>query len=133
MTPMPHTSRLQIWLLTLLCVTLLLGRVGGSHLHLCFDGKERASSLHLFDIDRHHSGSGMDAPHDDADVAVRGEMMSKNTFVWTVPPAMLSAIVLFTCLRSPRQFVAPLVARTNSAEPAFLRPPLRGPPRPSFF
>src|SRR3546814_11534851 len=89
--PVLGDRRLQAWLLSLRCVTLLLGRVGEAHLHLCFDGKESPSSFHVFDIGLHHSGSGIDAPHADLDVAVSGERLSTVKFLWCAPLVLLAA------------------------------------------
>ncbi len=129
--PVLRNPRAQAWLLTLLCVTLLLGRVGEAHLHLCFDGKERPSSFHVFDIGLHHSGSGIDALHDDLDVAVSGERLSTGKFQWSAPLALLAAIVLCGFPHVRRRLAVPLPARTVPATPPFLWPPLRGPPLPA--
>lgn len=128
---MLRNSRLQAWLLTLFCVTLLVGRVGEAHLHLCFDGKESPSSFHLFDIGLHHAESGLDTPHEDADVAVSDKLLSKNKFEWNAPLVLLTAIVVFGFLRFPRRFVPPFTARAIPEAPRFLLPPLRGPPAPT--
>lgn len=126
-----RTPRLQAWLLTLLCVTLLLGRAGVAHLHLCFDGKESPSSFHVFDIGLHHAGSGIDAPHDDLDVAVSGERLFTGKFQWNAPLVLLAAIVLCGFRRVRRRLVVPPLVRTVHATPPFLWPPLRGPPLPA--
>lgn len=131
--PMLRNSRLQAWMLTLLCVTLLVGRVGGAHLHLCFDGRESPSSFHLFDIGLHHPESGLDTPHEDVDVAVSDELLSKNKFEWNTPLALLAAIVVFGFLRAPRRFVCLFIAHAIPAAPPFLLPPLRGPPALTFL
>lgn len=126
--PMLWNSRLQAWMLTLLCVTLLVGRVGGAHLHLCFDGRESPSSFHLFDIGLHQTESGLDTPHEDVDVAVSDELLSKNKFEWSTPLVLLAAIVVFGFLRAPRRFVSLFITHAIPAAPPFLLPPLRGPP-----
>ena len=57
----------------ILCAILLLVRVGGPHLHLCFDGSEPPASFHAFDLAGHHGLPGIDASHDDADIALIAE------------------------------------------------------------
>lgn len=120
--------RLQAILLTLFCVTLLLGRVAGAHMHLCFDGKEPASAFHLGDLGIHHSTPGVDLQHADTDVAVAGEALSKGKLDWNLPLALLAAIVLLGISRIPPSFTLAGAQRLSVPTPDFLRPPLRGPP-----
>jgi len=117
------------WLLTLLCVTLLMVRVSGAHLHLCFDGKEPPASFHLFDVGLHHDTPEASATHQDADVAVTGDLFSKqDTWGRDLHLMLLAAGLLWGLLQTPRRFVSPFSTPTFYAAPAFLRPPLHGPP-----
>ncbi len=108
---------------------LLVVRVGGAHLHLCFDGGEPPASLHLMDHGLHHGAPGMDAGHQDADMAVAGEVLVKLAELdLDLPVLLLAALLVWSVLQAPRQPVpgyrnpfAFYAART-------LRPPLRGPP-----
>jgi hypothetical protein len=130
---MLRIPQIRAWLLTLMCVVLLLGPVGGAHLHLCFDGKEPPASFHLFDLGLHHSKPGhsepgMNAPHEDSDVAVSDNLLSKGKFEWTPTLALLAATLLLSLLRTPQRFIPLFTARATPPAPLFLRPPLRGPP-----
>lgn len=127
---MLRDSRLHSpWLLTLLLVMLLVVRVGGAHLHLCFDGGEPPISLHLMDHGLHHGAPGMDAGHQDADVAVADDALAKFAKLGLdLPVLLLAALLVWSLLQAPRQ---PAPGYRN---PVFfsaahsLRPPLRGPP-----
>ena len=125
---MLRDPRRQAWLLTLLCVPLLLGRVGGAHLHLCLDGKEPPSSFHLFDNGLHHGLSDMAVPHQDMDVAASGDLLSKGKFEFDLPLALLAAFFLLGLPARTRQFVASPAPRAVLAAPLCLLPPSRGPP-----
>jgi len=117
------------WLLTLLCFMLLVVRVGGAHLHLCFDGGEPPSSFHLIDHGLHHGAPGMDAEHQDVDVTVTDDALAKFAKLdLDLSALLLAALVSWRLLRAPRQ-PAPEY-RDPSSRPAArsLRPPLRGPP-----
>lgn len=115
-------------MLALLCA--LLVRVGGAHLHLCFDGTEPPASIHLYDISEHHDEPGMDVSHDDLDVALGGEFVSKSGWseqdqsLLFLVAAMFFVILLRFRLRSVLSLRRPVVAALFH-----LRPLLRGPPR----
>lgn len=123
-------SRLQPWLLSLLCVALLTVRVGGAHLHLCFDGKEPPKAFHWADSGDHHGGNvGADAPHRDADIALAGDLIGKSGKQLFDLPLFLLAVILPWLLMQPgrRHATARFIPVAPTA-PLFLRPPLRGPP-----
>lgn len=120
-------SRFHPWLLTLLCVALLVVRVGGAHLHLCFDGGEPPVSLHLMD-DAAHTGPGMQSGHQDMDVALAGEAFAKTAKLGLdLPILLIAALLAWSLFQAPRPSVPgyrlPLISAVH-----FLRPPLRGPP-----
>lgn len=73
---MTHAPTLQR-LLTLMCVLLLIVRVAGPHLHLCFDGQEAPASVHFLDVGLHHTASH-GAPHRDTDVSLAVDGVSKT-------------------------------------------------------
>ena len=125
----PNSRLHRPWLLTLLCVMLLVVRVGGAHLHLCFDGGEPPVSLHLMDNGVHHGAPGMDAAHQDADIAVAGEVLAKFAKLGLdLPVLLLAALLVWSLLQAPRQ-PAPGYRNPLSVSTArTLRPPLRGPP-----
>jgi hypothetical protein len=69
-------------LIALLCGVLLLTRLGGTHLHLCFDGSEPPISLHVADAGDHHPGES--APHADQDVALGADLLVKKPAVASI-------------------------------------------------
>jgi len=118
--------RPSVRLLALICVTLLIGRIGEAHLHFCLDGQEPSASLHLFDSVVHHSSAGAMTVHDDTDVAITAEPLAKKKFDWTPLLAALAALVVFAGALRTYRVRGPACAAP--AAPAFERPPLRGPP-----
>lgn len=128
---MIRDSRLQAWILPLLCATLLVGRVAGAHLHLCFDGMEPAKEFHVADLGLHHSeeSAGAGAPHQDTDVAAIGDLIGKPAKPLFDLPLFLLTFLSLWLLLQPRSSLAPaLRPRFTPASFFFLRPPLRGPP-----
>lgn len=112
-------------LFVLLCVLLLLPRVGGPHLHLCLDGSGPAVTVHL-------EGDGAapaadESGHDDRTFAKGSPVVGK---VW--PPALdgtLALVVVLLFLTLPASFPRPARrAVIPILSPLSLRPPLRGPP-----
>lgn len=128
---MLHHSRFRNWLLALLCAVLLLGRLGGFHVHLCFDGMEPPSSVHLFDSGVHHAEPGMETSHADVDVAIAGDLTSRNKIEWSLALALLVVILLPGRRRRAHGFAVAFASCVLPALPPFLRPPLRGPPQPT--
>ena len=129
LTPMTHSSRHNRSLAALVCLALLMMRVGGAHLHLCFDGTEPPASFHVFDVDLHHESPGASVAHQDADVAVTADLYSKpSKAADQLPLAPLMAIVALASIKQPRQYNLRNSARALHGVQEFLRPPLRGPP-----
>lgn len=127
---MLRSPRLHAWLLTLLCVAMLLVPAVGAHLHECLDGKEPPASLHLFDLGIHHADDAAAGAHVDNDVPVGGELLSKGKIKWTSPLALVVAAVLLGLLRPAPAPRFPELQRDVPPAPRVLRPPLRGPPLP---
>lgn len=85
-----------IWLL---CIVLLAVRIGGAHLHLCFDGMEPPLAVHAGEPmghDAHH-----DEQHSDADLNLLDNGIAKTFAQANIAPALIAAlIVLFVRLTS---------------------------------
>lgn len=127
---MTRSPTLQ-WLLTLMCVMLLMVRVAGPHLHLCFDGQEAPASFHVLDIGLHHT-AGHGAPHQDTDVSLAVDGVSKtgkSISFGDLPVVLLAALLIWILFQTPRRFLLPMLPAVAPARPAFLLPPLRGPPQ----
>jgi hypothetical protein len=124
-------SKLLVWLL---CIALVVMRVGAVHIHFCADGSEPAASVHvgdtgLDDLD-HPRGSGVDSAFSDSDLSVSGDILLKK---WAADADLASITVAFALLlclvaivRSVPVNRGPLLVRVS--DPFQLRPPLRGPP-----
>lgn len=121
-------SKFSRWLMVLLCVAVLVTRVGAMHLHLCFDGQEPTASI--------QSGTpGMDdlvPSHQDKDLSLVGDALIKSLDSAAALPALLVAAVLLFMLGLPRNtHFSRFFDRSfiPAARGFHLRPPLRGPPR----
>lgn len=120
----PSTS----WLLILVCVALLLSRVGSAHLHLCFDGKEPAASLHFVD-GGHHADHHVGEAHDDLDLSLIGDALNKSGKLGLDLSLLLFAAFCLSFLLFTRRHIAPVdPPRAKPTSPRSIRPPLRGPP-----
>ena len=65
--------------ITLLCIMILVMRVGGAHLHLCMDGSEPPVSVHVSaDAGLERGSTGMDQVHHDQYVSLTGEVLAKG-------------------------------------------------------
>ena len=130
---MNHAAPIKPLLLTLLCVMLLVAQIDGAHWHFCFDGKEAPVSIHLIDVESHHGGqAGMQASHDDTDVAMGVVMPPKASvyhFNLDSAPVLLIAAFLLALLYAKPEFQAPRIVRVAASAPYAFLPPLRGPPR----
>jgi len=119
------------WLLTLMCVMLLMVRVAGPHLHLCFDGQEAPASFHVLNLGLHRTVDH-GAPRQDRDVSLAVEGVSKTgkqLNLDDLPLVLLAAFFVWILFQTLRRFVLPMLPAVDPARPAFLLPPLRGPPR----
>jgi len=124
---LPRMWRLALPLRSWLCIALLamlVIRLGEMHLHLCFDGQEPASAVHVGDSPSHD-----DASHSDQDVELStttglikkaGADTLDLLFVCLFVLLLLPALRRITPPSSYRFFVPP--------SPARFLPPLRGPP-----
>ena len=120
-------------LVLLLCGILLLLRVGGVHLHLCFDGQEAPATLHLVDGAPEHAESGAAGEHRDDNIDDGSSSVAKNSAAdFDIPVVLLAAFVLWVVLPVLRISRARGTRLPAFRVPTFLRPPLRGPPVTTF-
>ena len=124
-----RSNPLLLWTVVL---AVLAVRLTDTHLHLCFDGQEAPTSVHLADASVHH-----DEQHDDEGQAHSDQDI--DPFIGTVVKsdddgqplfALIVASLLTIDLLPPDQGVLPLDRKIPLATnpPFHLRPPLRGPP-----
>lgn len=116
-------------LLTLLLAALLTARVGGAHLHLCFDGSEPPASLHFSDAG-HHDDHHADEAHDDVDVSLIAEAAAKlGKLSLDLPLLVTASLILFGLWLAAQRPPSPYRGPRAASDPYSLRPPVRGPPR----
>lgn len=124
-------SQLLVWLV---CIAVLVMRIGAVHMHFCADGSEPPVSVHIgddgiHDLD-HPKGVGVNAFVSDSDMSVAGDALVKKFDVSVDLPAMAIAFTLLlfvvALVRSVRFDWGPSFVRIS--DPTLLRPPLRGPP-----
>lgn len=115
-------------LLSLLCVALFGARVGGAHLHLCFDDSEPAVGAHI-DAEASHHADHHDGTHDDLDISLVGDALAKpGKSLFDTPVLLPAAFWVTALLAQALQIPAGEPARLLASVTHFLRPPLRGPP-----
>jgi hypothetical protein len=122
-------SKLLVWIL---CIALVVLRVGAVHVHFCADGNEPATSVHLGDnglddLD-HPKGVGLDASVFDSDLSVSGDFLVKNLDfdLPTIAAAFTLLLFFVAIVRIVPADWGPALVRIS--DPTRLRPPLRGPP-----
>lgn len=118
--------RTRQWLLMFVCVTLVATRADGAHLHLCFDGQDPATSVRIgADLS---SEPGAQAPHNDRDLALTGDLIAKQgKGDLKQPVALPTGLVAF--LVATARFERSLIRALGMASVSFVSlPPARGPP-----
>lgn len=109
---------------------LVIVRVADAHAHLCADGKEPPTSIHLGDGGLHPCDDGQSKDHaGDKNVSIGADVVLKKApsldHSWI--PAFAAFAFDFEVRRSNETVLdEPLTIRVAAA--AYLRPPLRGPP-----
>jgi hypothetical protein len=125
--------RFHPFLLWTVILAVLAVRLADTHLHLCFDGQEAPTSVHLADASVHHDDEHEHGPaHADKDInpfvgtIVKSDDDSDSQPLFTLIVGTLLTIELLP----PDHGVPPLERETPLATspPFHLRPPLRGPP-----
>lgn len=116
--------------LSIVLLVVLLTRLGGVHLHLCFDGLEAPATIHAADTadhaDSHHH---LDDQHADKDVDVLGAMLVKKSGGSADLPALFAiCLALLLLLPRPRGHWPAAASHLIFPRLLLLRPPLRGPP-----
>jgi hypothetical protein len=124
---MHRSHRRWFWLVL---IAFLATRLVDVHLHLCFDGQEPASAVHMADGAVHDDADHVDKDHADRDVDMFDAILLKKL---ADPSDALMALFVATLLlgllparahRVPLGTDPPIVLRSL----LLLRPPLRGPP-----
>ena len=112
---------------------LLMLRIGGTHLHLCFDGAESGVSLHQVDAG-HHLEPAQNADHDDhddRDITLADQMLSKLGKNFGDQPLPTLLLMIAVAVFLPNRRIAGSAPPPTAASPPFSPPPLRAPPQPA--
>ena len=126
MRPPPVFKQICYWAFALL---LFAVRSADAHVHMCLDGQEPRTSLHVADGGIHHGGAGASQEHNDKDVKYAGDGVFKK--------GESADLLLLATIWSLVDFLSPYTAELPQHPAAILalpvlshlRPPLRGPPR----
>jgi hypothetical protein len=121
-------ARLLLWSLALAVLTV---RASDTHLHLCFDGQEAPTSVHLADAsihnDDHHDTEERHADKDlDPFVGLLLKSAGNDPDI-ALPVGVVALVLLLPPVREPVPVISDPV-RLAAGPPFHLRPPLRGPP-----
>jgi hypothetical protein len=105
----------------------------GAHIHLCFDGQEPESAMHVLDgndhLDHHLGQDEHGQSHNDVDVDVAGQALAKTFNQDELPVlALLWAWLLPVPLKARFQRRPARRRSDTHRPPRFWRPLLRAPP-----
>jgi len=117
-------------LLFVACALLIMARVSGTHLHLCFDGGEPRSSVHLVEDGNADFHFGANGSHADLDVSVVGNVLVKqDTLGVNLLPILIAAAIVLGLVRRPSRWIGYSARKIPVPTPLFeLLPPPHGPP-----
>jgi hypothetical protein len=111
-----------------LCIAFFVVQVAGVHLHLCMDGQEAPSSLHLSDAGLHEDHHD-DGDHDDLDLTGLWNVLAKKPQAGFDLPVLITGLLAsFMPVVLPVTFSRSAEPRITHADSRFYRPPLRAPP-----
>lgn len=113
----------------LLIFAVLMTRLSGIHLHLCFDGQEAPASIHVIEHPTHNDAHHVERQHTDKDVEVFDAVLTKSKGSLDLPILLGACLLLLLSMRSTgRQWPLDAFYRVFSLPSFALRPPSRGPP-----
>lgn len=116
------------WFLILI-FAVLMTRLSGIHLHLCFDGQEPPASIHVADDPAHNDAHHLEEHHTDKDVEVFDAVLTKSKGLADLPILLVAGLLLLVLMRSTgRQWPLDAFYRVFPFHAFALRPPSRGPP-----
>jgi len=128
----PNSRPPTVLLLWLVSFALLAARISDAHVHLCFDGQEPRSSLHVSDHEPNcHTADGRRGSHQDQDIdldAAGPVLVKKDAQAAAgaaIPPAAFLLLLLPPSHGAQGEWAAQLPRAQHRY--SFL-PPLRGPP-----
>ena len=117
------TSRDSITVLVL--AVLLVVRVAGTHVHLCFDGQEPGASIHLVDAFDPMQFAAVEPAHDDTNIDLGSIGVAKLDLLAL---ALIVSIVLWQAATRVGRRVPHRSLRVHASSIFHRVPPPRGPP-----
>lgn len=122
---MSHATKSFVWIVA---IAMLGVRLGGIHMHLCFDGQEPPASLHVEHEHGHDDYHHSEGTHQDQDVDLLAQVFFKKADLGelALPNSAFEAIALLPIGHplGPER----LTTIQPTGPPHFVLPPLRGPP-----
>ena len=120
-------------LVLLLCSAMLLVlRVGGAHLHVCFDGQEALATVHVLDGGQEHGDDGAPERHQDENLDDGASSLVKNFGADNDAPTLPTTDFLaFITLTAATTAPVDRLRLPSFDTGARLLPPPRGPPDPT--
>jgi len=115
----------------LLCITLVVMRIGSAHLHLCMDGQAPAASIHFDDdaVSPAATHAEVGQAHQDYDVELGSNALGKLPKIdFTLLALLLTFALWLLPRRRPQSIAWQPALRTPYSPPHYLRPPPCGPP-----
>lgn len=113
-----------------LCVlAILVAGLLGAHLHLCFDGREPPTTLHVLDSEHLEHHAALEHEHRDLDVDPLGKPLAKTYKVQLLTPWLLLAALLLTLSRGSDAPALSTRVLPCPSPPRRWRPPSQAPPR----
>lgn len=118
----------RLCLVMLVSTSVLTVRLAGVHAHVCFDGQEEPSVVHLADAGVHDEHSPTDQVHQDLELSP-ADGLAKNAKASFDTPLILGGADRLSSLAPIASDVATRAVAVVFRQAArLLRPPLRGPP-----
>ncbi|HEY5810335.1 MAG TPA: hypothetical protein VIT67_20345 [Povalibacter sp.] len=114
----------------LVLIAFVATRLADAHLHLCFDGQEAASAMHVADGAVHNDAHHTDSEHADRDVDVFDAVLLKKLADSTDLLALtfVAAWLIFLIPARRHDWTHDLASPVASRSVFHLKPPSRGPP-----
>jgi hypothetical protein len=120
-----HAIRAFVWIVALAMFGV---RLGGIHLHLCFDGQEPPASLHVEHEHGHDDYHHSEGSHQDQDVDLLAQAFVKKADLSGLD--VLGGVFAVVIVLPAGHGIGPqpLTTHQPTGPPHFVLPPLRGPP-----
>lgn len=120
--------RLRDISILLLCTILLVVRLGGAHLHLCFDGQETFASVHLADAGDRFEHTDAEPTHNDSNIDLSSVGLSKLSKLDVSLLALIFSIAAWQFGDPRSRWIQVRTVLVSIGSLPHVVPPPRGPP-----